>query len=148
MPFIGIKCGLKGTDGDIEIPKKAGSIVFLFWKKGNLSIDDRYQNIQVFKIKGRQTSEIGGNIANALLFQAKQESAVLVFIFLHWPLKLITFEISYRLYALLACRGQNQLQKWLNAEVNALSKVKPWKLIIISSALRSFCLIIYLPVFL
>lgn len=82
MSFTGLKHGLKGTDRDVEIPKKIGSIVFLFLEE-RVSIDDRYQNLQYFfKIKGRRTSELGGNVANALLLEAKQESGILVFILL------------------------------------------------------------------
>lgn len=33
MSFIGLKGGLKGTGGDIQITKQAGLIVFLPWKK-------------------------------------------------------------------------------------------------------------------
>lgn len=82
MSFTGLKGGQKGTDGDIEIPQKAGSIVFLFWKKEYQQMTDIKTQKTVtnfFKIKARWTSELGGNITDVLLFKVKQESRVLLF---------------------------------------------------------------------
>lgn len=80
MSFLGLKGGLKGTDGDIQIPKKAGSIFFLGRKVINRCQISKQKTVtDFFKITARWTLELGGNIANALLFRAKQESGVLMF---------------------------------------------------------------------
>lgn len=105
LSFIRLKCGLKVTGGDTETPKRLVQLFFFSGRKGI----NRWQipkHRRLFKIKGRWTSKLGGNIANALLFKAKQESGVLMVILLHWLLKHIIFESSYRLYALLTWRGQ------------------------------------------